>query len=70
VEITLDVLAFMTERDDEFIEAVMRVDPHDMREDWKAANLDHGFGPNLGLLGKPCAPPTGQNRNSQNRPVL
>ena len=60
-EVALDHLALVAERDDELVEAVLRVVLHDVPEDRLAADLDHGLGLDAGLLGKSGAESSGKD---------
>ena len=57
----LDDIALVAEADHELLDAVGRVDLHDVPEHRLAADLDHRLGANRGLLAEPRAQTTGQD---------
>ena len=57
----LDHVAFVATADNEFIDAMGRIDLHQMPQDRHAADLDHGLRPVLGLLDQAGAHPTREN---------
>lgn len=57
----LDHLAFVTEGDDELLEAVAGIGPHDMPENRIASNLDHWLGPHRCLFSQPRAESASKN---------
>src|SRR5690606_34807182 len=60
-EPALDVLALVTEGDDEVLEAEVLVVAHDVPEDRLAPDLDHRLRLLDGLLGEPRPEPTGED---------
>ena len=60
-EVVLDDLGPVAERDDELVEAVARVDLHDVPEDRRAADLDHRLRRQVGLLGEARSQAAGQD---------
>src|SRR5713226_1785609 len=57
----LDVLAFVSERDHEFLETVPGVVLHDVPDDRVTTDLDHRLGPDLRLFGKTRSEPAGED---------
>ena len=60
-EILLDDVALVAAADHEIVDAVRRVDLHDVPEDRLAADLDHRLRLQIALLGDPRAEPAGEN---------
>ena len=54
-EVLLDHVALVATADHEIVDAVRRVELHDVPEDRLAADLDHGLRFQMGLLGDPGA---------------
>jgi hypothetical protein len=61
VEILLDHIALIAKADHEFLDAVSRVDLHDVPQDRPAADLDHRLGADGGLLAEAGAEASGEN---------
>src|SRR6266851_10250935 len=59
-EILLDKIAFIAETNDEIVDAVMRIDLHDVPENRTVADLDHRLGSDLRFFGQPCAKAAGE----------
>ena len=76
LKILLDDVALVAEADDEFIDAVMGIDLHDVPDDRHAADLDHRLRLDVGFLGKPRSKAAGEENcfhrlpPHRNRPVL
>ncbi len=49
-EVSLDVVALVSQRDHEFVEAVMGIDLHDVPQDRASADLDHRLGTDDGFF--------------------
>ena len=60
-EVLLDDVALVAAADDEVVDAVRRVDLHDVPEDRLAADLDHRLRLQIALFGDPRAEPAGEN---------
>lgn len=60
-EVLLDHVALVAAADDEVIDAVGGVELHDVPKDRLAADLHHGLGLEIGLLGQACAEATGKD---------
>ena len=67
-EIFLDDIALVAAADHEVVDAVRRVDLHDVPEDRLAADLDHRLGLQIALFGNASAKPAGQNDDFQSQP--
>lgn len=60
-EIFLDHITLIPQADDELIDAIVRIDLHDVPEDRLAADLYHGLGLEMGLLADPGTETAGKN---------
>src|SRR5690606_19583987 len=58
-----DVLALVAERDDELLEARLRVMQHDVQEDGHSSDLHHRLRPDGRLLGEARPLPSSENRH-------
>jgi hypothetical protein len=56
-EVLLDDVALVAQADDELVDPMRRVDLHQVPQDRLAADLDHGLGFQVGLLGEPRPEP-------------
>ena len=59
----LDDVAFIAEQDHEFLEALLRINLHDVPQDRPAADFDHRLRYRHRLFGEAGAASTGQYRN-------
>ena len=60
-KVLLDYIALVAQADDELIDAIVRIDFHDVPEDRLAADLHHGLGLEIGLLADPGAEAAGKD---------
>ncbi|MNY47304.1 hypothetical protein D3C86_1825650 [compost metagenome] len=60
-EIFLDQVAFIATADDKIIDAVLRVDLHDVPENWSISNLNHRFGTGTCFFADPSPQAASQN---------
>lgn len=58
-KVFFDGMGFIATADDELIIAVVGIGFHDMPQDWLIANLDHGFGFEVGFFGDSGSEATG-----------
>jgi hypothetical protein len=59
-KIFFDIISLVSQADNEIIDAIMRIDLHDMPENGLAADLDHGFGPKVGFFADAGSETTGK----------
>src|SRR5438874_12215984 len=62
-KVTLNLFAFVTQRNKELIKAIMAIVLHDVPEDWPAANLDHRLRLNFSFFSQARTNPASQNHN-------